>query len=64
MTDDTDAILDVLGDAGSMSPETIADELVTQHGYEERDAKLAVTKAITDGTLEEHPSFENHYRPP
>lgn len=63
MSNDTDTILDVLGEAGSMNPSTISDELVSEHGYGEREAKLAVTKAISDGTLEEHPSFENHYRP-
>jgi hypothetical protein len=33
-----------------------------EEDWSSRDAKLAVSSAIVDGDLEEHPQFEGHYR--
>jgi hypothetical protein len=56
------AVLAVLGEAGCMTPAAIAEGLTEEEDWSSRDAKLAVSSAIVDGDLEEHPQFEGHYR--
>lgn len=49
-------------DPGSMTPETIVDELSDK--YWRRDVKLEVVDMIDKGDLEEHPQFDGVYRVP
>jgi hypothetical protein len=61
--DEVTAVLDVLSGGGSMTAEQIASELADREGYSIREAKLAVATAVQEEAIEEHPSFDECYRP-
>jgi|GEM_PF-5912845 len=45
---------------GSMTTATIVDELANE--YDEQDVKIAVVELLQEGSLEEHPQFDDVYR--